>query len=267
MFHLSQPYRNQMAATQKHVSVYVARDTALKLTLPERPKSVEELKQIMKERFKPRLDGEFSLHYEDPDFDGDLCLLFDILELPGKGTLRVVRSEGDTTSTAPSDTDILRHVPAAQRQKRWPDQFIIPSFGFEMDHVLEKGNRAYEEAGKLLKLKRSQKGEILKRMAETIYSFTPYPLDKEIAIAAKALIAAHPCLQMTTSEDGELGWKRHIGYKIAFYRNNLAKAGVAEVAINTLRRSRNNPNNDHPHQNIKKARKAEVNYIINLPKD
>lgn len=58
-----------------------------------------------------------------------------------------------------------------------------------------------------------------------------------------------------------------MGYKLAPYRNNLAKAGVAEVAINTGRRSRNNPNNDHPHQNIKKARKAEVNYITNLPKD
>ncbi|XP_052444057.1 uncharacterized protein LOC127985893 [Carassius gibelio] len=123
-----------MAAAQKHVlRVYVARDTALKLTLLERPKSVEELKEIMQERFKPTLDGDFSLHYEDPDFDGDLCLLVDIQELPEKGTLRVIRPE--------------------------------------------------------------------------------------------------------------------------------------EVAINTGRRSRNNPNNDHPHQNIKKARKAEVNYIINLPKD
>ncbi|KAF6728176.1 hypothetical protein FQA47_003307, partial [Oryzias melastigma] len=103
-----------ISAVQKHVlRIFVARDTALKLTLSERPKSVEELKDILQEKFKPRLDGDFSLHYEDPDFD----------------------------------------------------------------------------------------------------------------------------------------------------------AGVAEVAINTGRRSRNNPNSDHPHQNIKKARKAEVNYIINLPKD
>ncbi|RXN31613.1 hypothetical protein ROHU_016730 [Labeo rohita] len=153
----------KMAAAQKHVlRVYVARDTALKLTLLERPKSVKELKEIMQERFKPRLDEDFSLHYEDPDFDGDLCLLVDIKELPEKGTLRVVRPE------------------------------------------------------------------------------------------------AHPCLRMMAGKDGELGWKHHIGYKVASYRNNLAKAGVAEVAINTGRRNRNNPDNDHPHQNIKKARKAEV---------
>lgn len=257
-----------MAAAQKHVlRVYVARDTALKLTLLERPKSVEELKEIMQERFKPRLDGDFSLHYEDPDFDGDLCLLVDIQELPEKGTLRVVRPEGDTSSTASSDTDILPHAPASQRQKSWPDHFLVPGFGYEMEHILEEGNRVHEESGKLLKLKRSQKSEVLKKMAETIYSFKPYPHEKELAMAAQALITAHPCLRMTAGKDGELGWKRHIGYKIASYRNNLAKAGVAEVAINTGRRSRNNPDNDHPHQNIKKARKAEVNYIINLPKD
>lgn len=95
--------------------------------------------------------------------DGDLCLLVDIQELPEKGTLRVVRPEGDTSSTASSDTDILPHVPALQRQKSWPDHFVVPGFGFEMEHILEEGNRVYEESGKLLKLKRSQKSEILKK--------------------------------------------------------------------------------------------------------
>lgn len=258
-----------MAAAQKHVlRVFVTRDIAMKLTLLQRPNSVEELKQIMQERFKPRLDGDFSLHYEDPDFDGDLTLLVDIQELPEKGTLRVVRPEGDSSSVASSDTDILPHAPAAQRQKSWPDQFVVPGFGYEMEHILEEGNRVYEESGKLLKLKRSHKSEILKKMAETMYSFKPYPNGKELGMAAQALIAAYPCLRMTAGGDGgELGWKRHLGYKLGSYRNNLAKAGVVEVAINTGRRSRNNPQNQHPHQNIKKARKAEVNYIINLPKD
>ena len=128
-----------MDAAQKHVlRVYIARDIAVKLSLRERPKSVEELKEIMQERFKPRLDGDFSLHYEDPDFDGDLCLLVDIQELPEKGTLRVVRPEGDTSSTASSDTDILPHVPAVQRQKSWPDHFVVPGFGYEMEHILEE---------------------------------------------------------------------------------------------------------------------------------
>lgn len=125
-----------------------------------------------------------------------------------------------------------------------------------MEHILEEGNRVYEQSGKLLKLKRSQKSEILKKMAETIYSFKPYIHDKELEIAAQALVTAHPCLRMTTGEDGELGWKLHIGYKVASYRNKLAKAGVAEVAINTGKWSRNNPQKEHPHCNIKRARKT-----------
>ncbi|CAI5675694.1 unnamed protein product [Oreochromis niloticus] len=63
-----------MAAAQKHVlHVYVERDTTLKLTLLERPKSVEELKEIIQERFKPRLNGDFSLHYVLMDTTYALC--------------------------------------------------------------------------------------------------------------------------------------------------------------------------------------------------
>lgn len=79
----------------------------------------------MQEGFKPRLVGDFSLHYEDLDFDGDLCLLVDIQKLPEKGTLRVVRPEGGTSSTASFDTDILPHVPALQCQKSWPDHLLF----------------------------------------------------------------------------------------------------------------------------------------------
>ncbi|XP_059200484.1 uncharacterized protein LOC131980289 [Centropristis striata] len=76
-----------MAAPQKFVlRVCVATDLAMKLILTERPQSVEELKNIMQEKFKPRLDC-------DPDFDGQLSVLMDIQELPEKGTLKVVSSE------------------------------------------------------------------------------------------------------------------------------------------------------------------------------
>ncbi|KAA0721472.1 hypothetical protein E1301_Tti020702 [Triplophysa tibetana] len=198
------PVQNQkMAVAQKHVlHVYVARDTALKLTLLERPKSVEELKEIMQERFKPRLDGDSSLQYEDPDFD-----------------------------------DILPYAPALQRQKSWPDHFVVPGFGYEMEHSLEEGNRVHEESGKLLKLKWSQKSEILKKMAETIYSFKPYPHNKELAMAAQALITAHPCLRMTAGEDGELEWKRHIGIALGFATCQLKTEKVKEQRVVNMRRA------------------------------
>ena len=173
----------EMAAPQKIVlRVYIATDMALKLTLNERPKSVEELKSIMQEKFKPRLDSDFSLQYEDPDFDGQLSLLVDIEELPEKGTLKVVRSESDDLSTASSDTDILPHVPLTQRQKNWPDSFPVPTFSFEVEHVLEEGNSVFDRSGKTLKLTRAQKHNILEKMAETMQSFKPYPNDRDVLV-------------------------------------------------------------------------------------
>lgn len=110
-----------MAALQKFVlRVCVATDLAMKLILTERPQSVEDLQNIMQEKFKPRLDCHFTLQYEDPDFNGQLSVLMDTQELPEKGTLKVVRSESDASSTGSSDTDILPHVDLRQRQKNWP---------------------------------------------------------------------------------------------------------------------------------------------------
>ena len=103
-----------MAAPQKFLlHVYLDTDVAMKLSLNGRPKSVEELKMMMmmQEKFNPRLDSDFSLQYEDPDFDGQLSVLVDIEELPEKGTLKVMRSESDDSSTRSSDTDTLPHVP------------------------------------------------------------------------------------------------------------------------------------------------------------
>ena len=91
-----------MASPQKYMlRVYVATYVAMKLTLVQRPKSVEELK-----KFKPRLDGEFTLQYEDPDFDAMLNVLMNIDELPEKGILKVVHSESDDSSLGSSDTEL-----------------------------------------------------------------------------------------------------------------------------------------------------------------
>ena len=141
-----------MATPQKFVlRVYVATDVAMKLTLTERPQSVEELINIMQARFMPRLDFDFTLQYEVPDFDGQLSALVDIQELPEKGTLKVVRSESNASSTASADTDILPHVPLSQRQKNWPDCFHVPTFSYEVEHVLQEGNTVFERSGNRLK--------------------------------------------------------------------------------------------------------------------
>ncbi|TKS66099.1 Sterile alpha motif domain-containing protein 3 [Collichthys lucidus] len=253
-----------MAAPQKFVlRVCVATDVAMKLILTERPQSVEELKNIMQEKFKPRLDCDFTLQYEDPDFNGQLSVLMDIQELPEKGTLKVVRSESDVSSTGSSDTDILPHVPLRQRQKNWPDCFPVPTFSYEVEHVCAQGNAAFESSGKTLKLTRAQKHNILENMAETMYNFKPYPHDKEVGMAAEALVTAHPCLREHGSKNG---WKVALKFKMGNYRTRLARSGCVEVSVNAGKRSRTNPENDCPHSNIKRARRAEVNYLPNFPR-
>ncbi|KAI4826720.1 hypothetical protein KUCAC02_030154 [Chaenocephalus aceratus] len=87
---------------------------------------------------------KFLLRYEDPDFGGQLSCLLDIQELPEKGTLKVVTSESDISSCASSDTDILPHVSVRERQKTWPDIFPLPTFSYEVEHVLGEGNSAFE---------------------------------------------------------------------------------------------------------------------------
>ena len=68
-----------MAMPPKYIlRVYIATDVAVKVTLNERSTSVDELIGILKDKVKPRLDFEFTLQYEDPDFGGVLCCLIDI---------------------------------------------------------------------------------------------------------------------------------------------------------------------------------------------
>lgn len=135
--------------------VLIALEIAVKLTLTERPNSVEDLIQILQEKCRPRLDFEFTLHYEDPDFDGQLCCLVAIEDLPEKETPPVVRSEADNVSLQSSDTEILPHVPISNRQRTWPDSFSVPTFSYDVEHLLLDGNAAYEQSGKTITLTRS----------------------------------------------------------------------------------------------------------------
>lgn len=50
------------------------------------------------------------------------------------------------------------------------------------------------------------------------------------------------------------------------YRTKLARSGCVEVSVNAGRRSVNNPEGEHPHSNIKRARRAEMNYLSNFPR-
>lgn len=245
--------------------VHITTDIARKMTIASRPQSVDELKKLVQDKFN--FDFNFTLQYEDPDFDGQLCVLDDIEELPQKAVIKVVRSDSDASSNSTADTEILSTTSSTpDRLKKWPDSFPVPTFSHEVEFKLRQGHTAFDNTGKTTTVTRSQRHDILENMAATIYSFKAYPSGEEIGKAAEALITTHPCLRESGSRTGFDGWKTSLKFKMGNYRTKLSKAGCPEVAVNAGKRSRNNPERESPHSNIKRPRRAEVNYLPNFPK-
>lgn len=66
------------------IRVVINEDDIRKLTLNERPDSIEELKTEFKDKMS--LQYDFRLQYEDPDFNNALCNLTEITDLPDRAT-------------------------------------------------------------------------------------------------------------------------------------------------------------------------------------
>ncbi|XP_072568849.1 sterile alpha motif domain-containing protein 3-like isoform X2 [Paramormyrops kingsleyae] len=253
-----------MAAQNFLLHIHISTDIVRKMTLSSRPPSVDELKTMIKEKFK--LDFDFSLSYQDPDFDGQLCSLLDIEELAQKVVLKVIRSETDASSVASDGTIILPHAITPDRTERWPDVFPVPTFSYEVELILGEGNVAYERTGKTLKLSRGQKHDILETLAAKMHSFKAYPNDKDVSMVTEALVTQDPCLTEPGSRTGWYGWKNSLKFKMGNYRTKLSRAGFHEVAVNSGKRSRNNPDKHASHTNIKRPKRAEVNFLPNFPR-
>lgn len=239
----------------------IQNDQARKLKLSSRPASVDALINIIKEQLD--LDLEFSLLYEDPDFDGKLTSLADIQELPQKSVVHISLSD---ESSSLASTDTLTDGSSSERQSRWPSgPFPVPTFAFDVELKLQNGNAEFEKNKTHLKLTRDLKHDILEKLASTMYGFKAYPSDKEIGSVAHALVAKHPCLKEAGSETGWNGWKNSLKFKMGNYRNKMSRAGCQEVAVNAGKRSRNNPERDASHSNIKRPKRAEVNFLPNFP--
>uniref|UniRef100_A0A3B4VIB3 PB1 domain-containing protein n=1 Tax=Seriola dumerili TaxID=41447 RepID=A0A3B4VIB3_SERDU len=244
-------------APQNMILRVIEADRTRKLKLSSRPVSVDALIKILKEQLG--LDCDFSLQYEDPDFDGKLTSLVDIEELPQKASVHISYAQ-DSSSVASTDT--LSEVSSPERLSRWPPgPFQIPTFAFDVELTLRDGNTEFEKNGRPLQLARDQKHVILDRLASTIYGFKACPSDKEIAMVAEALVTKHPCLREAGSDTGWNGWK----FKMGNYRNKMRRAGCQEVTVNAGKRSRRNPENEPSHSNIKRPKRAEVNFLPSFP--
>lgn len=125
--------------------------------------SVDELKEILCEKLK--IDQNFVIQYEDPDFGGQLCNLSNIEELPSdKVTLKIIWEVFKTASVAElprnestgSDTDFTLDTASISsnlsspssssvREERWPGVFQIPNFSYDVEFRLRKANEVYEK--------------------------------------------------------------------------------------------------------------------------
>ena len=99
----------------------------------------------MQERFN--LEGNFTLQYEDPDLDGELCILTEMSELSSKAVVRVMRPEHLNYSPSPEFT-----TQTQERTQRRPNEFPIPKCCYDVEHILEAGNTAYNTTQTPIKL-------------------------------------------------------------------------------------------------------------------
>uniref|UniRef100_A0A674BXC1 Uncharacterized protein n=1 Tax=Salmo trutta TaxID=8032 RepID=A0A674BXC1_SALTR len=140
-----------------------------KVILPSQPDSPNELMSTLKEKLHRKFD--FSLLYEDPDFNNELYNLETIEDLPSpRATVKVLRIRRDTdlglTRVSASE---LQDAPP-ERLGRWPEVFVIPTLSMEVEFALREGNCAYLRHETVLKITRDQKHNILGRMAWTIFN-------------------------------------------------------------------------------------------------
>lgn len=127
--------------------------------------------------------------------------------------------------------------------------------GHEVSKILDI-NLAGEICKLVLYLHKSQKHNILENMAAMLHNFKPYPSDRDMGMAAEAPVKAHPCLKEPGSVSGWYGWKKGLKFKMGNYRTKLARSGCVEVAVNAGRRSRNNPDKEHPPLKHEKSQKS-----------
>ncbi|KAL0191994.1 hypothetical protein M9458_010290, partial [Cirrhinus mrigala] len=128
--------------------------------------------------------------------------------------------------------------------------------------VLKKGMGAYKKDGSLLNVQ-TVKRDVNEHLVKAIHTYTSYPSGIQVASVAEALIQKYPCLKELGSFSGFYGWQMSLKYKMADYRRRLSKFGFPEVACNTLQKK--NPEDRKLAKNVKKPRKAEVNYLPPYP--
>uniref|UniRef100_A0A3B1K2Q9 Sterile alpha motif domain-containing protein 3-like n=1 Tax=Astyanax mexicanus TaxID=7994 RepID=A0A3B1K2Q9_ASTMX len=224
--------------------------------------------------------------YMDKDFDDQFFTLMSTDVIKDKDTIKLVKTEpsvvltftpisetdasspaasldrsfqDDGSSVSSSDTVIIQQPPE-HRSQPWPVDFVVPTFSFNVEMLLQAGCKAYESDGSLLQ-NPSINSDILEKLAEAIFHYTAYPTGLQIQAVVESLINKYPCLKEPgTSFSGMYGWQQRLKYKMANYRSKMRKqVPCPELDINSLKRK--SPGEKNPAKNCKRPKRAEVNYL------
>lgn len=260
-----------------------------KLTLPSGiPSTVEELLSIVSQTFD--VHGEFGLLFEDKDFGNQFFSLASTADLHDMVTVKIIRKEplitldlhpldeselslsevdacsaddeasshvDDSASSSSQDTIIL---PESCRSAPWPVPFQIPQFSRDIEMILAEANKIYHATGTCFQ-DTSVKSAIMHDLSNIIFSYTAYPSGLQISAVTEALLQKFPCLKEPGSFAGMYGWQQRIRNKMHNYRAKLKarKYAYPEIEVNTLRKKMSG--DAAPAKNVKKPKKAEVNYL------
>lgn len=269
--------------TPAKLKVILGENNTEKLILPKGiPESLEDLLRTIKTTFA--LEGNIRLQYMDQEFGNDFFNLKSTTELENLGTIKVIQQTNpplfsdppssssvsisfesdDCSSVASNDTTILSSTESvSSRTQQWPEVFAIPQFSYDTELQLERGNSEYRVSQKMLTLSSRMLSDVLKRVAEEIYSYKAYPEDAHFSAAAEALIKKHPCLKEPGSFNGCYGWKQRLKYKMANYRTQLKLQGCPELSVNSLKSKATT--DAFPAAKVKKPKRSEANFYPSFP--
>lgn len=236
------------------------------------------------------LEGYIRLQYKDADFGNIFVNLTSTTVIKDLTILKVVQLDPESTTvtlypvdpsvssipfgldsddssvSAHTDDTILLSSPSSDslRTQQWPKLFPIPHFSYDTECHLQRGNAEYMKSQTRLTPSSKMLSDILEKLAESIYAYTPYLEDPAFSNVAEALTRKHPCLRKPGSFNESYGWKRRIKIKMGNYRTQLKAHGTsAELTVNSLKpKSREEA---YPAKNVKKPRRAEVKHFPSFP--
>ncbi|KAL7868610.1 hypothetical protein SRHO_G00099940 [Serrasalmus rhombeus] len=259
-----QDVHTEIPVSKVLLRIILSKDDIRKIHTDSEPETLDSFHSFLK--CKLGLHRDFVVQFQDPDFGNEFCNLTSLSELPEeKATLKVILKQTpesprtdstlDTASLSSLSSSSLEDTPTCRRL--WPDPFVTPQFSYDVELKLKRGNEAFQESGTLLNISKDTKSEILDKLAEEMYKYSAYPSREQHDLVAQNLVKKHPCLREPGSVKGWYCWKFSLQFKMGNYRNKLRVSGCSELKVNCR--------NSGPKQKLKKAKKAEVSFLPDIP--